>query len=188
MAFVPLGRAADPSETERIWKQLAGGGYVILIRHATTDSGIGDPPNFKLDDCSTQRNLSAAGRAESEKLGAEFRRRGIPVSQVLSSPWCRCVDTAKLAFGKEVEVMDSLASSFRNVDDRSARADVVKRRISRFSKDPLKTGKRGNLIMVTHQFNIIDITGRSTGMGDMVVVRADGCCNVKVVGVLPAVR
>ena len=83
------------SRTMRYGKALGAGGYVLLIRHASTDPGAGDPPGFKIDDCATQRNLNAAGREEARRLGARSKR-GIAVREVLSSRWCRCIGTAHL--------------------------------------------------------------------------------------------
>jgi phosphohistidine phosphatase SixA len=63
------------------------------MRHAVTTPGVGDPAGFRLDDCSTQRNLTDAGREDARRVGGTFRTRGIPVGRVLSSPWCRCLET-----------------------------------------------------------------------------------------------
>lgn len=71
----------------------------MVIWHAATEPRIGDPPGFQLDDCATQRNLSEAGREEARRIGAAFRARGIPIGRVLSRRWCRCLETAGLAFG-----------------------------------------------------------------------------------------
>jgi broad specificity phosphatase PhoE len=71
----------------------------VLLRHATTTPGFGDPPGFRLDNCVTQRDLTEAGREESRRLGVVFRAREIPVARVRSSRWCRCLETARLAFG-----------------------------------------------------------------------------------------
>jgi broad specificity phosphatase PhoE len=183
-ASAAQAKADDIAEQERLWALLAKGGHVVLIRHAATVPGIGDPANFSLDNCATQRNLSDAGRDEARRMGAEFAKRKIPVGRVLSSPWCRCVDTAKLAFGS-AEVWEPLSSSFRNTAKSAEMAESVKRRISRFGVDLSKPGApRGNLVLVTHQFNINDVTGKSVGMGEMVVARPDGCCGVKVLGVI----
>ncbi|MGL4617809.1 histidine phosphatase family protein [Chroococcidiopsis sp.] len=88
--------AAQATEQD-IWTQMRQGtGYVVLLRHAQTVSGTGDPPGFRLEDCSTQRNLSAAGRDQAVRIGRVFRDRHIPFAQVLSSQYCRCLETAKL--------------------------------------------------------------------------------------------
>jgi hypothetical protein len=91
---IPDGASAD----EALWNLPKAGGQVVVIRHSSTEPGIGDPPGFRLDDCSTQRNLSAAGREEARRIGAAFRDRGVPVGRVLSSRWCRSLETTLLAF------------------------------------------------------------------------------------------
>jgi len=95
LAVLAAGRAGAE---DAAWDALRGGGQVVLIRHASTVAGLGDPPGFRLDDCATQRNLSDAGRAEARRIGAAFRRHGIPVDRVLSSRWCRCLDSLGAVF------------------------------------------------------------------------------------------
>src|SRR6185503_13331091 len=94
--------AAGPAvaDDEALWTLLRAGGQVIMLRHAGTIGTFGDPPGFRFDDCSTQRNLTEAGREQARKIGEAFRAREIPIARVLSSPWCRCLDTARLAFGR----------------------------------------------------------------------------------------
>ena len=89
---------ADGAEDRQtmLWQALASGGHVALIRHAEAP-GIGDPAEFDLDDCSTQRNLSEQGRAQAKAIGDRFRANGISVAQVQSSQWCRCLETAQPA-------------------------------------------------------------------------------------------
>jgi Histidine phosphatase superfamily (branch 1) len=119
LACVAAGRlaAADAASEESFWSALKSGGYVVLLRHAVTELGIGDPPNFKLEDCGTQRNLSAKGRADAERIGKAFRARGIPIEDVLSSRWCRCIDTAQLAFErvKPEPMLDSMFNAPESV-------------------------------------------------------------------------
>src|SRR6266446_4649536 len=85
--------------TESIWEALRTPGSVVVLRHSYAP-GTFDPPSARLDDCSTQRNLDASGRAQARRIGEAFRQNGIAVGAVLSSPRCRCLDTARLAFGK----------------------------------------------------------------------------------------
>ena len=89
----------------------------MLLRHAVTTPGVGDPPGMRLEDCSSQRNLTDEGRAEARRLGTAFRERGIPVQRLLSSPWCRCLETARLAFGSP-EVWTPLGNLFRRPENR----------------------------------------------------------------------
>src|SRR5436190_10548946 len=82
------------------WARLRKGGLVILMRHAATEPGLGDPAGFRIGDCSTQRNLSEAGRADARRIGERFRAERVPITRVYTSPWCRCRETALLAFGR----------------------------------------------------------------------------------------
>src|SRR5687767_12433478 len=98
------GIAHSAQSDEALWRLLKAGGQVVLVRHAVTTAGVGDPPGMVLADCTTQRNLSDEGRAHARQLGEAFRARGVAVSHVYSSPWCRCLETARLAFRTEPEV------------------------------------------------------------------------------------
>ncbi|MDH5537108.1 MAG: histidine phosphatase family protein, partial [Betaproteobacteria bacterium] len=91
-ALLLLGAASHATAApDTVWEKLRAGGYTVLIRHATTVPGLGDPPDFRLGDCATQRNLSDAGREESRRIGDRFRAENVPVAEVLSSRWCRCL-------------------------------------------------------------------------------------------------
>ena len=162
-------RAAEP-----VWDALRSGGKIVILRHASTELGLGDPPGFRLDDCATQRNLSEAGRAEARRIGAAFVRRAVPVARVLSSRWCRCVETARLAFGR-VEAWSPLDSFF---DDRS-REPQQTRAVRTLIAEPF-TG--GNLILVTHQVNITALTGIVPGTGEMVVLSPEPGGRFTIVG------
>ena len=164
-------------EDARLWEQLRRGGNVILVRHASTLPGLGDPPEFKLGDCATQRNLSEAGREEARRIGERLRAERVPVAQVYTSPWCRCRDTAMLAFGKS-EDWAALSSVFDLPDKDREYTERVKKRIGTYSSREMK----GNVVMVTHNVNIASLTRLSVAPGEMVVVRPDGCCGLRVVG------
>jgi phosphohistidine phosphatase SixA len=170
--------AADARADEAAaWAALRAGGHVALIRHASTIAGIGDPPGFSLADCSTQRTLSDSGRAESRRIGERFRQEGVRVERVYTSPWCRCRDTAIEAFGA-AEDWAPLSSFFENRSRADEQTEAVKKRIGSYSsRKPV-----GTVVMVTHQVNISALTNRGAGMGEIVVVRPDGCCSLRVVG------
>lgn len=152
--------------TDALWEALRGGGQVVVMRHASTEPGLGDPPGYRLGDCATQRNLSAAGREEARRVGAGFRARGVPVGQVLSSRWCRCLETARLAFGT-VEPWPALDSFF---DDRSREPAQTREVRARVGERPAA----GNLILVTHQVNITALTGIAPLPGEIVVLTPQG--------------
>jgi len=168
---VPPARANDAA-----WAELARGGVAVLLRHAITEPGIGDPPGFRLDDCRTQRNLSAAGREQARDFGRQFAARGIRIERVLTSRWCRCVDTAKLAFPTvEPLVFEPLNSFF---DDRStaARQTAEARAALRELRAP------ANWVLVSHAVNIAALAGESVSMGEAVLVRPAADGGVTVVG------
>jgi broad specificity phosphatase PhoE len=150
---------------EALWAQLKAGGQVVLIRHTVTTPGAGDPPGMRLDDCGTQRNLAQEGRAHARRIGEEFRRRGIPVERVLSSPWCRCLETARLAFGR-AEVSQPLSNLFGRHEKRDAQVLEMRKLIANLPR-------RGNLILVSHGSTILALTGVSPATGEMVVVAPD---------------
>ncbi len=163
-----------------LWSLLQGGGHVVLMRHAATVPGIGDPPGFKLGQCATQRNLSASGRTDAEQIGAAFRRHAVPLASVLSSRWCRCIDTAQLAFGR-VEPNSMLDSMF--TDETAARQRKLE--ATRAYLAGLKNA--GNVVLVTHDVNIRALVGEYASQGEMIVATAGPDGTLKVLGRLPRV-
>ncbi|SNS79396.1 Histidine phosphatase superfamily (branch 1) [Noviherbaspirillum humi] len=156
------GRCAD---NDALWTALRQGGHAIFIRHASTTPGIGDPPGFILDRCDTQRNLSPQGRAEAARIGETLRRRQVPIAEVYSSRWCRCLDTAKLALGK-VTPAPMLDSMF---NDPGKRSDEEK------TREVLATVARipaaANVVFVTHAQNIQHMLDVSPAPGEMVLAK-----------------
>lgn len=165
--------------SESLWATLRRGGSVILIRHTSTTEGLGDPAGYTLEDCATQRNLSEAGRAEAKRIGERIRAERVPIARVYTSPWCRCRETARLAFGK-AEDWSPLGSTFDAPHLEGAATDTVKKRILGYSI----TKPKGNVVMVTHNVNIAALTKLSVATGALVVVRPDGCCGLRVEGTL----
>jgi phosphohistidine phosphatase SixA len=174
LALAPFARADDA-----LWAKLREGGHVLLIRHAATDPGVGDPPGFKLDDCTTQRNLNAEGREQARRLGERLRKERVPVAKVFTSPWCRCRDTANLAFGAG-EDWEALSNIFDQRDHEADRSERVRKRVGTYADR--KPG--GNVVMMTHGVNIAALTKVSPGFAGIVVLRPDGCCGFKVAGTL----
>jgi len=133
------------ADAEPAWAALVSGGHVALIRHANAPPGYGgDPPGFRLDDCKTQRNLDEIGRQQARALGEAFRRHGVRVDRILSSPVCRCVDTAELMAVGEVE------KSMALLPDRG------EPRVRLQELKAIVSGWRGpgTLVLVTHGFTI----------------------------------
>ena len=164
-----LGLLAGPSFAgeKAVLDSLRSGGHVLLLRHAATESGVGDPPGYRLDDCRTQRNLSAEGRADARRLGEVLRAQGVQNFVTLTSPWCRCRETARLAFGQS-EDWEALGSFFDDYSLEPSRTAQVKQRIAGFAGSQGK----GTLVLVTHQVNITALTGITVSMGEAVVLNA----------------
>jgi len=159
---------------DALWRRLRAGGLVILMRHASTEPGLGDPPGLRIGDCSTQRNLSKAGIEEARRVGERLRKERVPIGRVYTSPWCRCRDTAKAAFGR-AEDWEPLSSFFDFPDREADYSERVRKRIGSYGARP----PGGNVVMVTHNVNIAALTKHSVGTSEMVIVRPDGCCNLR---------
>jgi phosphohistidine phosphatase SixA len=176
-----LGQSAMANE-EAIWDKLQGTnpkGYVLLLRH-TIAPGVGDPENFKLNDCSTQRNLSQLGRADAKAVGDWLKRRDIKISRVESSRWCRAKETAQLLGIGKVRLNSNLDSLFESADPAKAIQTVrVKKQIVDWRN------KSGLLVLVGHFVNIGAVTGVGVGSGEGVLVRADSKGKITVVGLTP---
>lgn len=192
----PLQRSQTRSASEQIapsaansesavWAKLRQGrGYVVMMRHALAP-GTGDPPEFQLSDCSTQRNLSTEGRQQATAIGAAFRQQNIPIDRVLSSQWCRCLDTAKLLDLGTVEPFPALNSFF---SDRSTAAQQTEQ-VQQFIRE--QQNQPGVTILVTHQVNITAISNIVPASGEFVVLKAQGASQdsgIQVVGRLNPVR
>jgi broad specificity phosphatase PhoE len=147
---------------ESVWEAVRAPGSVIVLRHSYAPGSF-DPPDARLDDCSTQRNLDETGRAQARRLGEAFRARGISVGRVLSSPRCRCLDTARLAFGK-VEAWTVLQGALRDADLRRRLLISVREAIAAHREGP-------PLVLVTHGSVVSDLTGLDVRMGAFVVLR-----------------
>ena len=135
---------------------------IIFIRHAIAP-GNGDPSNFNILDCSTQRNLSKDGELQALKIGNFFTKNDIKITDVLSSEWCRCKDTAKIAFGY-YETKNFLNSFY---DERFS--ENKDKQISDFQKFIGNWDKTGNLVLVTHYVVISEILNVATSSGEIII-------------------
>ena len=147
---------------KKLIEKLDEGGKIIFIRHAYAP-GSGDPDNFNLNDCSTQRNLSEEGREQAKLIGKFFRENHIKVDKVLSSEWCRCKETAKIAFRNFST--NSFLNSFYNPLFAKNRNKQVKD-LNNYI-ETLKTN--GNLILVTHYVLISEVLNYNPSSGEIVV-------------------
>ena len=178
----PLAVRAQPRARD-LEGRLRSGGMVLLMRHASTEGSPGDPPGYRLDDCATQRNLSEAGRREAARAGEHLRRIGAPIERVYTSPWCRCRETARIAFG-QAEDWEPLGSFFDRPQLEAEATGHVRTRILGYTI----TRPHGNVVMVTHDANIAALTKLSVAPAEIVVVQPDGCCGVRVAGRLALPR
>ncbi|MEM8948055.1 MAG: histidine phosphatase family protein [Pseudomonadota bacterium] len=153
---------------EEGWEAAKRPGTVILMRHALAP-GTGDPADFDLADCGTQRNLSDEGREQARKIGVAFKQQGVEITRVLTSQWCRCRETAELLDLGPVEDFPPLNSFFR---DRSTAESQIRETLDLL--DDLPEDER--LVLVTHQVNITGLTDVFPKSGEAIVidVAADG--------------
>ena len=153
--------AATADDSEEAWAALAKGGHVALVRHGNAPPGHGgDPPGFKIDDCATQRNMDEKGRTQSRAVGEAFRQHGVRVDKILSSPWCRCLETARLMALGPVEGTMAVAASDRSPD----RLAALKQMVSAW-RGP------GTLVVVTHALTVQGLVGIMPGQAETVVIR-----------------
>ena len=160
--FISLTSTVKADLDKKLINQLKEGGKLIFIRHAYAP-GSGDPDNFNLNDCSTQRNLSKEGQRQAEYIGEFFRNNKVKIDKVLSSEWCRCKETAKIAF-KNFSTNSFLnsfySSKFAKNKDKQVKA--LKEYIKKFKSDK-------NLVLVTHYVLISEILNYGPSSGEIVV-------------------
>ena len=141
---------------------------VLLMRHALAP-GIGDPAGYKLQDCKSQRNLDATGRAQAQKTGQWLKAQGVGNALVFTSAWCRCKETAEnLAFG--TPVLEPSLNSFFDDMRQGPQSNV---NLQKFIVGQLKSKGDKALILVTHHVNIAEFTGENVGSGDMVLAKVN---------------
>ena len=142
--------------------------HVLLMRHAIAP-GIGDPAGYKLQDCKSQRNLDATGRAQAQKTGQWLKAQGVGNALVFSSAWCRCKETAEnLAFGTP-----ALEASLNSFFDDMRQGSQSNANLQKFIANQLKAKGDKALVLVTHQVNITQFTGETVGSGDMVLAKVN---------------
>ncbi len=155
---------------------LRRGGVVLVFRHALAP-GTFDPPQFRLGDCSTQRNLSAEGRAQAQRMGQWFQQQGLQAARVRSSPWCRCVDTATLAFGK-AEAWAALGSP-RGYNE-ATNEDHLRQLRTALNEAAAAPGRFE--VWVTHMFVLSALLRESASSGEGLLLRSDGRGGAQVLG------
>ncbi len=162
----PASGRASTQEDLNFHRLLRQGSCAVLIRHAETEPGIGDPSNFQLGECRTQRNLSLAGREQARRMGQWFATRKLVPREVLSSQWCRCRDTAELAFGRHGE-WPALNSTFGRSQLQAAQTREVRERLAQVPQGQFE-------VWVTHQVNMTHLTDEYPSMGEAFLVDLRG--------------
>jgi phosphohistidine phosphatase SixA len=176
--FIGLGLAAPVAWAagDEIAIRLRAGGVVIAFRHALAP-GTFDPPNFRLGDCSTQRNLNDDGRAQARRIGEWFKQRSLQPATVRSSPWCRCVETATLAFGS-AEPWRALGSPRLGTETTNAES------LQQLRAAVAAAGRqRGRFeVWVTHMFVLADLVSTNTASGEGLLLAPDAAGSPQVLG------
>jgi phosphohistidine phosphatase SixA len=161
-----LGLGGTHSHAAELAEQLKGNDHVLLMRHALAP-GVGDPAGYQLDNCKSQRNLDAQGRAQAQRIGQWLKSQGVRDALVFSSAWCRCKETAeKLGLGTPVHeaALNSFFDDMRQGPQSNAK-------LQKFIETQLKSKNSKALILVTHHVNIAEFMGENVGSGDMVLAK-----------------
>lgn len=160
--FISINTSIKADSKKTIIDELQQGGKLIFIRHAYAPGG-GDPDNFNINDCSTQRNLNNKGKDQSKKIGNFFRENNILLENIYSSEWCRCKETALIAF-KNFEKKSFLNSFFSEKFAKNKNNQI--KELKKFIKD--WNGKQ-NLVFVTHYVVISEILNYASSSGEIVI-------------------
>ena len=177
VVLLTLSTKCALADDERVWAALKQGGKVILLRHTHVDirEGIG---RLAPGNCAEEVNLSASGVEQAKRIGEAFRVHGIAVGEVLASPYCRCMDTGKLAFGRATAVQYLMPPGV--VSDSQAKLNN-----ERVLQEILKHRDPSNLVMITHDLNISNIVLEPTvHMGEFFVLQPNGA-DFDVIGKIP---
>jgi phosphohistidine phosphatase SixA len=169
LALMPCSALAEAD-----WDALRRPGAIAVMRHALAP-GTGDPANFTLGDCATQRNLDEAGRAQARAIGEALRERGLGFDRVLTSQWCRCRETAELLALAPVEDFPTLNSFFRDRSGAEAQTRETRAFLAALPEDQ-------RVLLVTHQVNITALTGRHAASGEILVIEVAEGGEIEVLG------
>ena len=162
ITFIFLTCTVKADLNQNLLKELEQGGKLIFIRHAYAP-GSGDPKNFNLNDCSSQRNLNESGRKQSQNIGNLFSTYNVKIKKVYSSEWCRCKETAAIAF-KRFETIKFLNSFYS-----PQFAKNRKKQVREFQEFINNWNKKDNLIFVTHFVFISEILNYAPSSGEIVI-------------------
>ncbi len=171
--LTPAANAAEAGESE-LWSGLARGDYIVLVRHALAP-GNGDPAEFSLRDCATQRNLSGEGREQAQRIGARIKDAGLATVEVFSSQWCRCLETARLLGFGDVGEVPAFNSFYQRYEREEAQVKGMRAWL-------MQRKDSGPAVVVTHQVNITSLGNVFATSGEMVFISVDNGGDIEVVG------
>jgi broad specificity phosphatase PhoE len=164
----------DPGHAEMI-ERMKAGGHILMIRHALAP-GTGDPVNFRIGDCSTQRNLDDRGRKQAKAIGDWLRSNGITSARVYSSQWCRCLETAKLLEMGSVAELPALNSFYEMTQDREPNLRALRTFMAQQPSDGAL------IILVTHFVTISAVSNEAVSSGEGVLLELNEDAPYEVVG------
>ena len=164
--FITISSPIKADSSQKLINELKQGGKLIFIRHAYAPGG-GDPNNFNIKDCNTQRNLNDSGREQAYKIGSFFKSNNILIDKIYSSEWCRCKETALIAFNK-FETKSFLNSFFSSKFSQNKAPQM--KQLKKFIKN--WDGKK-NLVFVTHYVVISESLNYASSSGEIVVSDKD---------------
>ena len=164
--FICLSASVKADSKQNIIKELKNGGKLIFIRHAYAPGG-GDPINFNISNCASQRNLSNLGKIQSKKIGLFFSKNNILIDKIYSSEWCRCIETATIAFNR-YEIKKSLNSFFDEKFTKNKDHQVLN--LKKFINN---WDEKKNLVFITHYVVISEILNYGASSGEIVISSKD---------------
>ena len=163
-------------------EKLKQGGYVILVRHAITDQNQSDTDPNNLGNCAAQRNLNQAGRDQSGSIGKAIKALSIPVGKVYSSLYCRCIETAELAFGKPESTLDLSSFMRETEEEKTRRVNVIKSLLG------TRPDHKTNTFLVTHKHMLRLASGVQLSEGGAAIIKPKGDSQFQVIAKVPASR
>jgi phosphohistidine phosphatase SixA len=167
--------AGGDSDNAEMIERMKAGGHILMIRHALAP-GTGDPANFRIGDCSTQRNLDDRGREQARAIGNWLRSKGLTSARVYSSQWCRCLETAQLLGIGPVAELPALNSFYELTQDREPNLKTLRKFIAQQPADGVL------IILVTHLVTISAIANESVSSGEGVLLKLHKDAPDEVVG------
>jgi len=173
--LVTLAMAGVYSDQAEMIERMKTGGHILIIRHALAP-GTGDPANFRIGDCSTQRNLDDRGREQAGAIGKFLRSKGITSARVYSSQWCRCLETAELIDMGSVAELPALNSFYELTRDREPHLKALKKFIAEQPSDGVL------VILVTHLVTISAIADEGVSSGEGALLKLSRGAPYEIVG------